>query len=405
MAPGKTFMFDNVLGQEQVVARLKQDVRTDSLPSSLLLYGDRFTGKQTAALELARVLLCEEGSAAWNCGCPSCGMNRRLQHPGMVLIGPHQFTDEIEACADVYLRQQRKAGAYLFIRALEKCVRRFDPNAFEGSDSKEKKVRDLISAIEEGLRIFDPDSVKPEEVVLRKEVEKTVEKAAALAEEYPKDNIPIAAVRNISGWVHTTGASNRKVIIIENCERMVDGSRNALLKILEEPPKGVYFICITTRKGLIIPTILSRLRQYHFPKRTAEEEKSVLSNIFGETTGEYADLESFFLAWQHIKTDDLRASASQFIQCIESGELEYFPVLRQIADTVKDKNSAFYFFRFLTDLLREEYRGGPEIPPEKTARGEEWNREIQQCLTGINLYNQKPPLKIEELFFTMRRDT
>ena len=396
-------MFENVLGQENVVAQLKQDISGDSLPTSLLLYGDRFTGKQTAALELARVLLCEAGSAEWNCGCPSCGLNRRLQHTGMVLVGPHRFTDEIKACADVYLRQQRKAGAYLFIRALEKCVRRFDPNAFEGSDSKEKKVRDLISAIEEGLRIFDPDSPKPEEEVLRKEVEKTVEKTAALAEEYPKDNIPIAAVRNISSWVHTTGASNRKVIIIENCERMVDSSRNALLKILEEPPKGVYFICITTRKGLIIPTILSRLRQYHFPKRTAEEEQKVLGSIFGETTGEYPDLESFFLAWQQIKTEDLRMSAAQFIQGIESGEPEYIPVLRQIADTVKDKNSAFYFFRFLTDLLQEKYRSGPDIPPEKTARGEEWNGEIQQCLSGINLYNQKPSSKIEELFFTMRR--
>lgn len=396
-------MFENIIGQSHIIGQLKLDIQEQKLPSSILFYGGRYTGKQTAALELARVLLCEEGTAEWKCGCPSCRLNRRLLHPAMVLTGPHSFIDEIEACADVYLRQQRKAGAFLFIRALKKCMRRFDSHAFEAGESKEKKIQDLISVIDEGINTFDPDATRPEEKVLKKQVEQTIEKIKMLAKEYPRDNMPISAVRNISSWAHTTGSSSKKVIIIENCERMVDSSRNALLKILEEPPKGVYFICITTRKGLIIPTILSRLREYHFPKRTDQEEKSVLQNIFGEKTGEYPDLESYFLAWQHIKTDDLRASAAQFIRYSESGEEGYLPVLQSMSGTADDKSNAYYFLRFVTGLLSEQYRKEADGTPVRIARYEKWNREIQQCLTGINLYNQRPSLRIEELFFTMRR--
>lgn len=395
-------MFENVIGQEGIISRIQEDIVSATLPSSLLFHGSRFTGKQTAALETARVLLCEDGSAKWNCSCRSCELNRRLVHPGLVLIGPHHFTDEIAACADVYLRQERKAGAFLFIRSLMKCIRRFDPHAFEAGESKEKKIRDLIAALEEGIQLFDPEEKRPEESKLKKMVDAAVEKAAALAKEYPSDNIPISAVRNITAWVHTTGSSNRKVVIIENCEKMGESSRNALLKILEEPPKGVYFICITTRKGMIIPTILSRLRQYQFRERNDEEERKVLKQIFGEKTGEYPGLESYFLAWRNIKTDDLHAAAGNFIRCLKNDDPDFLPALKQIADSIEDKNNAYYFLKFLTDRLQEDYLELQGPNPGDITKLEEWNRSIRECLTGINLFNQRPAVKLEELFYTMR---
>ncbi len=404
-------MFENILGQEALVSQLRKDLEARNLPSSLLFYGDRYTAKQTTALELARVLLCEEGTARWKCDCPSCRMNRRLVHPGLVITGPHNFMNEINACGHIYVRQERKGSAFLFIRALEKCIRRFDPHVYEAKETKEKKYRDIITALDEAISLFDPDEIRPDEKTLEKAVKQCMEKAKVLAEEYPEDNIPVSAIRNLTAWVHTTGMSNRKVVIIENCERMVDSSRNALLKILEEPPKGVYFICITTRKGLVIPTILSRLRPYHFPKRREETERKVLKTIFSEETGEYPDLESYFLAWQGIKTDDLRAYAVRFIELLHENPTEYYSVIQDMSGQIKEKQDAYYFLRFLTDRLREVYgtssavvsSSGSKMDATRPLIFEQWNGLIQDCLRGISLYNQKPALKIEDLFLSMRQ--
>lgn len=396
-------MFENVIGQKKVITQLRRDIMGNKMPSSLLFHGDKYTGKQTAALETARVLLCEKGSAEWKCDCPSCKLNRRLVHPGLVLTGPHNFSDEIEACGDVYVRQDKKASAFLFIRSLEKCIRRFDPHAFEASEAKERKIKDLISGLDEKITIFDPETGRPEQKELKTLVGNAVEKGKALAKEYPEENVPVSAIRNITSWVHTTGSSSRKVVIIENCDKMMDSSRNALLKILEEPPNGVYFICITTRKGQIIPTILSRLRQYHFPRRSGDEERKVLESIFTESTGEYPNLESYFLAWRNVKTDDLRAYASKFITCLDPEMSDYLPVIQEIIENVKGKDNAYYFLRFLTDALRETYRNTDGDSIDSMMEYGKWNMEIQQCLRGIHLYNQRAALKIEDLFYTMRR--
>ncbi len=49
-----------------------------------------------------------------------------------------------------------------------------------------------------------------------------------------------------------------KVYILEDCQCMNDSSENALLKILEEPPAGVYFLLTCSFRGAMLPTILSR---------------------------------------------------------------------------------------------------------------------------------------------------
>lgn len=49
-----------------------------------------------------------------------------------------------------------------------------------------------------------------------------------------------------------------KVYILEDSQAMNDSSENALLKILEEPPRGVYFILTCDSRSAMLPTVLSR---------------------------------------------------------------------------------------------------------------------------------------------------
>lgn len=64
------------------------------------------------------------------------------------------------------------------------------------------------------------------------------------------------AIRQDAFIVPNDGAN--KVYILEDSQNMNDSSENALLKILEEPPAGVYFILTCNSRTAMLPTILSR---------------------------------------------------------------------------------------------------------------------------------------------------
>lgn len=55
-----------------------------------------------------------------------------------------------------------------------------------------------------------------------------------------------------------------KVFIIEDAERMLPTSANALLKSLEEPPKDTCILLISSQPEQLLPTIVSRCRKIQF---------------------------------------------------------------------------------------------------------------------------------------------
>jgi DNA polymerase-3 subunit gamma/tau len=69
-------------------------------------------------------------------------------------------------------------------------------------------------------------------------------------------------------------------LIIENSEKMNDAARNSLLKILEEPPENASIILTSSKPDTLLQTILSRVRDYTFIKRSREAELDVISRVF-----------------------------------------------------------------------------------------------------------------------------
>lgn len=62
----------------------------------------------------------------------------------------------------------------------------------------------------------------------------------------------------------TPNESSRRVFLIQQVEYMKAEAANALLKTIEEPPAWAYFILCTENESKILPTIISRCRQYSF---------------------------------------------------------------------------------------------------------------------------------------------
>lgn len=76
---------------------------------------------------------------------------------------------------------------------------------------------------------------------------------------------------------------HNKVYILEDSQNMNDSSENALLKILEEPPQGVYFVLTCDSASAMLPTILSRAMLLRLTDETAqnftEETVSIAEKI------------------------------------------------------------------------------------------------------------------------------
>ncbi len=69
---------------------------------------------------------------------------------------------------------------------------------------------------------------------------------------------------------------DRRVIIVDPADDMETSASNALLKSLEEPPAGTFFILVTHRPSRLLPTIRSRCRMLRFPMLTAGQLEAML---------------------------------------------------------------------------------------------------------------------------------
>jgi DNA polymerase-3 subunit delta' len=70
-----------------------------------------------------------------------------------------------------------------------------------------------------------------------------------------------------------------RVFLIDEADKLNDASANALLKVLEEPPRTSHLILITARPAMLLPTILSRCQMIRFsPLTPAEIEKYLVKN-------------------------------------------------------------------------------------------------------------------------------
>jgi DNA polymerase-3 subunit delta' len=82
------------------------------------------------------------------------------------------------------------------------------------------------------------------------------------------DVISIDDIRAFSQKIYEKKQSKYKICLIKNLERLQPVGANALLKMLEEPPKGTIFILTSSYPDKILTTILSRVRKIYFSNVT-----------------------------------------------------------------------------------------------------------------------------------------
>jgi len=408
-------MFENIIGQRPVIAALSAELAAGAFPRASLFVGPPFAGKLSTALEAARVLTCA-ADGAWGCECPACRQQRELVHPHTVMLGWRYADVEIPASAATLQANRGTAARYLYLRAVRKLLRRFEPTVWDADDARIRAAQEKTAQVEELLLPLAPGRELPPAEELASLTERAGTLCRELAQSVRSDLITIAQVRLLTAWAHVTAAGSRKVAIVENADRMQESARNALLKLLEEPPDRVHLVLLTTRRAAMMPTILSRLRPYLFPGRSADEEREVIVRIFRDESGRFADLRGFFLAWRDISPARRAAAARTFLDRALDAEagLELPEELAAVVDRTRGREVAIAFLEQLSSVLYAALRGAvpgsapsvpgsaPAFPGDAVDLLEGWAAAIRECHARIETLNVAPATALLALAARLR---
>jgi DNA polymerase-3 subunit delta' len=184
----------------------------------------------------------------------------------------------------------------------------------------------------------------------------------------------------------------KKVFIIKDLESMNKYSANALLKIMEEPPKGTFFILVANTLN-ILPTILSRSIVVKVPKPSAEE-LGVTDKVFEFFMGDMGEI----LEWKEnrVDIDEIKSYLSMseyFSKYLETSELKYkIELLSGIDDYIYrvkrlKKSEKINLALSLLGVLQDE----------KSIKNKSHERKVLEELMHIFIVRLKSPKETEKL--------
>ena len=208
--------WDTVIGQQRVKNLLRTMFDSGRIPHAMIFHGPEGTGKDAAALMLARALNCDAGGFDPCNRCEHCRLMMTLRHPRLKLVFPMPSKDDESSAIDKLSEDE-----------LEEMKALIDMKA-------ENPYHRMGMAKAAGIKISSVRDIRRE-----------------------------AAFR--------AGGRGRTVVVITEADRMNGSAANALLKTLEEPSGDLLLILATARKDALLPTIISRCQLLRFdPLRDSE---------------------------------------------------------------------------------------------------------------------------------------
>lgn len=218
--------------------------------------------------------------------------------------------------------------------------------SFSGKEGTGKKLV-ALSFLRELLGISESDDIRKNPDLFLIEKEDEMIKAD-----------DIRALINFSGIKSYLGG--KKAVLIDNAENMNKNAQNALLKILEEPPKGEFIILITKDFEELLPTIRSRVTNIRFKDLKDEEMREIFPNITEEilsvADGSAKKADSFI----HADAKVMNAFAKNVILStgdafLEGKEISYVNLIIYTEYTQK----------ILSDMILERSGGEPKLALSK----------------------------------------
>jgi DNA polymerase-3 subunit delta' len=317
-------MWNNIIGQESAVEKLKTAYKTGKSAHAYIFYGNAGTGKDAAAIEFAKLM---------NCLSP---------------VNGDEACDKCENCIKI---SQIKSEFFNFICALPAGK----------SDQADADTVEKLSASDFDL-YMDQIELKAADPYYHV----TLPSA---------NNIRISSIRDIISKIYlTAGKHNTKVFLISEAEKMKTEASNALLKVLEEPPKKSLIILTTSKINSLPATVVGRCQKIGFaPLAKDEILEKIQSDIrkgnetVPECTNDEIELAARLSGGSYTRTveflqigiKDIRNQAiSYLISTVTGNTTELVNIVRNITTkNNKDKTKYFLFFlsSWFSDIMKIKF--------------------------------------------------
>lgn len=186
------------------------------------------------------------------------------------------------------------------------------------------------------------------------------------------NNIRINSIRDLVSKIYLSAPQGfKKVFLISEAEKMKQEASNALLKILEEPPKNSVIILTTSKVNALPQTIIGRCQRIHFEALSEEDIKDKLLEEGGNPEKQ-VKLASRLCFGSYTRAKDLLAlgieelrntALDYLVSILKNDFAQVVAISRSIsAKNDKDKTRQFLFFLniWVRDLLRVKNIGEPD---------------------------------------------
>lgn len=95
-----------------------------------------------------------------------------------------------------------------------------------------------------------------------------------------KTEITVDAVRKVSHLLgHSASESDWRIIIVDSADELNRNAANALLKMLEEPPKNSLWLLVSHAPGRLLPTIRSRCCALNLKPLSIPQVETILDHV------------------------------------------------------------------------------------------------------------------------------
>lgn len=107
-----------------------------------------------------------------------------------------------------------------------------------------------------------------------------IERAMDEKKDKLKAAISVDQVREIGQFLHLTASQGGwRIVIVDTADEMNTNAANALLKVLEEPPKRSMLLLVSNTPGRLLPTIRSRCRLLRFSPLPDADVRTVAAEV------------------------------------------------------------------------------------------------------------------------------
>lgn len=318
-------MWNNLIGQEKIKDKFKTICNSGRVSHAYLFYGMDGVGKDAAAIEFAKMINCtnlREGELCNECNnCKNISAFRE-DYFHFICALPTGKSEQTDSSPLEYL----SAGDY---------------------ESYVEQIK--IKATNPYHHINIPGA----------------------------NNIRINSIRDLINKIHLTvpghGGRFKKIFLISEADKMKQEAANALLKVLEEPPKNSIIIMTTSKPYLLPQTITGRCQKIYFeplsPEQIEESLHHVLENGNNASGYDKAEIKlaskfsggSYTRAYEMLSygVKELRERMLNFlVAIIKNDYAEIAGICREMAaKNNKDRTKYFLFHLYIwfKDLMRVKY--------------------------------------------------